>query len=227
MKKSNFFSDAKLIINSEIIKNCNNNSVIFRIFNNTSCLSFSLIVSFCQRANFFSSDCTSDSHLYTLHSCHTFKKISGQILFCIWFVLSLHQKSTIHYYYMKNETGADLKSATEKETKKLFIETYGCQMNVADSEVVASIMQMAGYEVAETLEEADAVFMNTCSVRENAEQKIYNRLEFFRSLKGKRKNGIIVGVLGYMEEYIKQELISKPNAALVDGTYGSPTLPEI
>ena len=90
MKKSNFFSDAKLIINSEIIKNCNKNSVIFRIFNNTGRLSFNLIVPFCQRANSFSSDCTSDSHLYTPHSCHTFKKISGQILFCIWFVLSLH-----------------------------------------------------------------------------------------------------------------------------------------
>ena len=227
MKKSNFFSDAKLIINSEIIKNCNKNSVIFRIFNNTGYLSFSLIVSFCQRANFFSSDCTSYSHLYMLHSCHTFKKISGQILFCIWFVLSLHQKSTIHYYYMKNETGADLKSATEKETKKLFIETYGCQMNVADSEVVASIMQMAGYEVAETLEEADAVFMNTCSVRENAEQKIYNRLEFFRSLKGKRKNGLIVGVLGCMAEHIKDELITKHHADLVVGPDAYLNLPEL
>ena len=61
--------------------------------------------------------------------------------------------------------------------KKLYIETYGCQMNVADSEVVASVMQMAGYETTETLDEADAVFLNTCSVRDNAEQKIYHRLE--------------------------------------------------
>ena len=59
--------------------------------------------------------------------------------------------------------------------KKLYIETYGCQMNVADSEVVASVMQMAGYETTEKLEEADAVFLNTCSVRDNAEQKIYHR----------------------------------------------------
>ena len=72
--------------------------------------------------------------------------------------------------------------------KKLFIETYGCQMNVADSEVIASVMQMAGYSVAETLEEADAVFMNTCSIRDNAEQKILNRLEFFHSLKKKKKH---------------------------------------
>ena len=61
--------------------------------------------------------------------------------------------------------------------KKLYIETYGCQMNVADSEVVASVMRMAGYETTEELSEADAVFLNTCSVRDNAEQKIYHRLE--------------------------------------------------
>ena len=78
---------------------------------------------------------------------------------------------------MKKETqGADFKSATDN--KKLFIETYGCQMNVADSEVVASIMQMAGYSVCDSLDEADAVFMNTCSIRDNAEQKIINRLEW-------------------------------------------------
>ena len=65
---------------------------------------------------------------------------------------------------MNELTGADFKSATADDNKKLFIETYGCQMNVADSEVIASVMQMAGYSVAETLEEADAVFMNTCSI---------------------------------------------------------------
>lgn len=64
-----------------------------------------------------------------------------------------------------------------KEMKKLYIETYGCQMNVADSEVVASIMQMAGYEPTDNEEDADAVFLNTCSVRENAENKIYHRLD--------------------------------------------------
>jgi len=74
------------------------------------------------------------------------------------------------------------------EMKKLYIETYGCQMNVADSEVVASIMQMAGYELCESVEEADAVFLNTCSVRENAENKIYHRLEALNNLR-KRRNG--------------------------------------
>ena len=70
--------------------------------------------------------------------------------------------------------------------KKLYIETYGCQMNVADSEVVASVMQMAGYETTGELSEADAVFLNTCSVRDNAEQKIYHRLEALNSEKKQR-----------------------------------------
>ena len=73
------------------------------------------------------------------------------------------------------------------EMKKLYIETYGCQMNVADSEVVASVMQMAGYETTDRLEEADAVFLNTCSVRDNAEQKIFRRLEALHSEKTKRE----------------------------------------
>ncbi len=101
---------------------------------------------------------------------------------------------------MKETTGADFKSATDSENKKLFIETYGCQMNVADSEVIASIMQMAGYHVCETLDEADAVFMNTCSIRDNAEQKILNRLEFFHSMKKNKRRNLIVGVLGCMAE---------------------------
>ena len=82
--------------------------------------------------------------------------------------------------------GADLKSASEKAEKKLFIETYGCQMNVADSEVVASIMQMDGYVLTEKIEEADAIFVNTCSVRDNAEQKIMHRLEALRALRRRR-----------------------------------------
>ena len=119
---------------------------------------------------------------------------------------------------MNELTGADFKSATEMkdDNKKLFIETYGCQMNVADSEVIASVMQMAGYSVAETLEEADAVFMNTCSIRDNAEQKILNRLEFFHSLKKKKKH-LIVGVLGCMAERVKDDLITNHHVDLVVG----------
>ena len=126
----------------------------------------------------------------------------------------------------KEATGADLKSATEQDSKKLFIETYGCQMNVADSEVIASIMQMAGYSPCETLEEADAVFMNTCSIRDNAEQKILNRLEFFHSLRKKRKN-LIVGVLGCMAERVKEDLIENHHVDLVAGPDAYLTLPEL
>ena len=96
---------------------------------------------------------------------------------------------------MEENTGADLKSATSG-MKKLFIETYGCQMNVADSEVIASVMKMAGYDITEQLDEADAVFLNTCSVRDNAEQKIYNRLEALHAMR--KRHPLIIGVMGSM-----------------------------
>ncbi len=117
------------------------------------------------------------------------------------------------------------------EMKKLFIETYGCQMNVADSEVVAAVMQLAGYEVTEVLDEADAVFLNTCSVRDNAEQKILARLEFLRSLQRKRKaaasQGPIIGVLGCMAERVKDELLENHGADLVCGPDAYMTLPDL
>lgn len=128
---------------------------------------------------------------------------------------------------MTNETqGADLKFATETDNKKLFIETYGCQMNVADSEVVASVMQMAGYTACDSIEEADAVFMNTCSVRDNAEQKIYSRLAYFHSLRKKKKN-LIVGVLGCMAERVKNDLIENHHVDLVAGPDAYLTLPDL
>lgn len=100
--------------------------------------------------------------------------------------------------------------------KKLFIETYGCQMNVADSEVVASVMKMAGYDVCEDIADADAVLLNTCSVRDNAEQKIYHRLE---ALDAERRKGrkLIVGVLGCMAERVRDELLENHHADLVAG----------
>ena len=109
----------------------------------------------------------------------------------------------------------DLKSTTN-QTRKLFIETYGCQMNVADSEVVASVMQMAGYEMTENIEDADAIFVNTCSVRDTAEQKIYGRLQYFHSLRKKKKD-LIVGVLGCMAERVKEKLLEEHNVNLVVG----------
>ena len=110
--------------------------------------------------------------------------------------------------------------------KKLYIETYGCQMNVADSEVVASVMQMAGYETTETLEEADAVFLNTCSVRDNAEQKIYHRLD---ALDAERRKGhqMILGVLGCMAERAQQELLEQHHADLVAGPDAYLSLPDL
>ena len=112
--------------------------------------------------------------------------------------------------------------------KKLYIETYGCQMNVADSEVVASIMQMAGYELCDSVNEADAVFLNTCSVRENAENKIYHRLEALNKLKNKREKGnLIIGVLGCMAERVKDDLIKNHHANLVAGPDAYLNLPEL
>ena len=110
--------------------------------------------------------------------------------------------------------------------KKLLIETYGCQMNVADSEVVASVMGMAGYELTENMDEADAVFLNTCSVRDNAEQKIISRLEFLYSLQKKGRR-IIIGVLGCMAERVKDELIEKHHADIVVGPDAYMSLPDL
>ena len=126
---------------------------------------------------------------------------------------------------MTQEQGADSKSAAAN--KHLFIETYGCQMNVADSEVVASVMKMAGYEVCERLEDADAVFLNTCSIRDNAEQKILNRLEFFHSLRTKKKRGLIIGVLGCMAERVKDRLIADHHVDLVAGPDAYLALPDL
>ena len=110
--------------------------------------------------------------------------------------------------------------------KKLFIETYGCQMNVADSEVVASVMQMAGYEICEKEEEADAIFLNTCSIRENAENKIYHRLD---TLHAEQKKGrkVILGVLGCMAERVKDDLIQNHYANLVCGPDSYLNLPDM
>ena len=129
--------------------------------------------------------------------------------------------------------------------KKLYIETYGCQMNVADSEVVASVMQMAGYETTEELDEADAVFLNTCSIRDNAEQKIYHRLDALDAIKrqrqkansprnatlsqreGPKANGLIIGVLGCMAERVKDDLLENHHCDLVAGPDSYMSLPDL
>ena len=111
--------------------------------------------------------------------------------------------------------------------KKLFIETYGCQMNVADTEVVASIMEMDGYTLTDDDKEADAIFVNTCSIRENAEQKVIQRLEYFQSLKRKSKENIIIGVLGCMAERVKSDLIDNHNVDVVVGPDAYLDLPNL
>ncbi len=110
--------------------------------------------------------------------------------------------------------------------KKLFIETYGCQMNVADSEVVASVMKMADYDICDTIDEADAVFLNTCSIRDNAEQKIYNRLDTLNAMRKKGRR-LILGVLGCMAERVKEDLLENHHADLVAGPDAYLTLPDL
>ncbi|MDE6683912.1 MAG: tRNA (N6-isopentenyl adenosine(37)-C2)-methylthiotransferase MiaB [Duncaniella sp.] len=102
----------------------------------------------------------------------------------------------------------------------LYIETYGCQMNVADSEVVASVMETVGYDMTEDLDKADAVLLNTCSIRDNAEQKIVSRLAFLASLRKKRaktRPRLIIGVIGCMAERVKEDLIANHGVDLVAG----------
>lgn len=111
--------------------------------------------------------------------------------------------------------------------KKVRIETYGCQMNVADSEVVAAMMQLAGYETAEADDEAAAVLLNTCSIRDNAEQKIYSRLAYWNALRRRLGRNIIIGVIGCMAERLKEELIEKHGVDLVAGPDAYLDLPNL
>jgi len=115
-------------------------------------------------------------------------------------------------------------------SRKLHIETYGCQMNVADSEVVASVMETVGYEMVPTAEEADAVLLNTCSIRDNAEQKIISRLAYLGSLRRKRARTaprLIVGVIGCMAERVREELIDSHGVDLVAGPDSYLDLPNL
>lgn len=115
---------------------------------------------------------------------------------------------------------------SEERIKRLFIETYGCQMNVADSEVIASIMRMAGFDPTENIDEADAIFLNTCSIRENAEQKIWNRLEALNAIKKKNK-AMIIGVMGCMAERTKEDLIKNHHVNVVAGPDAYLALPDL
>ena len=112
-------------------------------------------------------------------------------------------------------------------SKKVRIETYGCQMNVADSEVVAAMMALAGYETTDNDNEAAAVLLNTCSIRDNAEQKIYSRLAYWNALRRKSGRNVIIGVIGCMAERLKNELIEKHGVDLVAGPDAYMDLPDL
>ncbi len=117
----------------------------------------------------------------------------------------------------------------ETATRRLFIETYGCQMNVADSEVVASILGMAGYEMTDNVDDADAILLNTCSIRDNAEQKILSRLTYLASLRRRRGRDrrLIVGVIGCMAERVRDSLINEHGVDVVAGPDAYLSLPEL
>lgn len=126
-----------------------------------------------------------------------------------------------------NPNNMKLSYAGEEFSKKLFIETYGCQMNVADSEVVASVMKLAGYGVTESIDDCDAILINTCSIRDNAEQKIFSRLQQLAALKKKKGGKMIVGIIGCMAERMKDELISNHGVDLVAGPDAYLDLPNL
>lgn len=114
----------------------------------------------------------------------------------------------------------DLKLSYEKQgefSKKLYLETYGCQMNVADSEVVASVMKMAGYDTTNNLDNADAIFINTCSIRDNAEQRIFSRLNQLNAMRRHQHRKLIVGIIGCMAERMKEVLINDYDVDVVAG----------
>lgn len=123
--------------------------------------------------------------------------------------------------------GMHLSYAGGENSKKLFLETYGCQMNVADSEVVASVMKMAGYDTTDDLENSDAVFINTCSIRDNAEQKIFSRLKQLAAIKKKKNGHFIVGIIGCMAERMKETLINEYHVDIVAGPDSYLDLPNL
>lgn len=126
---------------------------------------------------------------------------------------------------MSKQTTIDNSSILDR---KLFIETYGCQMNVADSEVVASVMEMAGYSVTDEINDADAILLNTCSIRDNAEQKIVSRLTMLSAMRRKRRERrLIVGVIGCMAERVRDTLINDYEVDLVAGPDSYLDLPNL
>ncbi|MCQ2136370.1 MAG: radical SAM protein, partial [Bacteroidales bacterium] len=110
----------------------------------------------------------------------------------------------------------ELRPIVDSSRPKVYIETYGCQMNVVDSEVIVSILQKAGWAYTESMEEADLILANTCSIRDNAEQRIWGRIDVFRQQKKKRGN-VLVGIVGCMAERLKDKLLESRVVDIVAG----------
>ena len=120
----------------------------------------------------------------------------------------------------------NIRPISDEKRPKVYIETYGCQMNVNDSEVILSILQDAGYALTESISDASVILANTCSIRDNAEQRIWGRIEQFRLQKEKRGN-VIVGIVGCMAERLKDKLLDSHVVDLVAGPDTYRTLPEL
>ena len=118
----------------------------------------------------------------------------------------------------------NIKPITDPSRPKVYIETYGCQMNVNDSEVILSILQDDGYALTEDIEQADVILANTCSIRDNAEQRIWGRIDQFKIQKRKRK-GVVIGIVGCMAERLKDELLKAVD--IVAGPDSYRTLPDL
>jgi tRNA-2-methylthio-N6-dimethylallyladenosine synthase len=134
---------------------------------------------------------------------------------------NIHRKIlSLHLSRMDVVMGKDNKS----NMPKVYIETYGCQMNVNDTEVIFSILKKAGYERTETMEEASVILANTCSVRDNAEQRIWGRIEQFKTIK-KEHDNVVIGIVGCMAERLKDKLLETHDVDLVVGPDAYRSLP--
>ena len=127
---------------------------------------------------------------------------------------------------MSREEFTSVRPVLRREGPHVFIETYGCQMNVNDSEVVLSILQKAGWSICSSMEEADLILINTCSIRDNAEQRVLGRLDVFRQEK-KRRAGVVVGILGCMAERLKDKLLENAAVDIVAGPDAYRDLPRL
>jgi tRNA-2-methylthio-N6-dimethylallyladenosine synthase len=149
--------------------------------------------------------------------------------FCLWQVFSLPLQSNSEFITQMSTNhipdSQHLTYSAGEFTKRLHILTYGCQMNVADSEVVASVMKMAGYDLTDKIEDADAVFINTCSVRDNAEQRVFSHIRQLAPVKKSRR--LIIGVIGCMAERLKQTLITEYDVDIVAGPDAYLQLPNL